>query len=465
MKKSLFLLIALFIFILLPEGLSAQGSEEVSSLGGNATLIGVLRGLLGVAFLLGVGWLLSDKRKAIAWSLIFKGLLLQIVLALLIIKVPFVSDIFAYISRAFVRVISFTDFGSDFLFRSFTDGQVDSALLNFAFRILPTIVFFSALTALLYYLNILQKVVYGFAWLMKRTLKLSGAESLSAAGNIFLGQTESPLLIRPYLLKMTRSEMMCMMTGGMATIAGGVLASYIGFLGGDSDAERIMFAQHLLTASIMSAPAAVVAAKLLVPETEEFATDMKIDNAKLGDNALEAVANGTTDGLKLAVNVGAMLLVFTAFIYMANYILGDKIGDWTGLNTIIAANTSYDKFTLEFIIGFLFAPVAWILGVPSEDIVLVGQLLGEKTILNEFYAYVTLGELKESGSFMHDKSIIMATYILCGFANFASIGIQIGGIGALVPSRKGLLSKLGVKALIGGTIASLFTAALVGMFM
>ncbi len=466
MRKSLVLLVALLVaFILIPGGISAQQSDLAPSLGGEASLTGVLRGLLGIAFLLSAGWLLSEKRKSISWSLIGKGLLLQVILALLILKVPFVSDIFAYISRGFVRVISFTDFGSDFLFRSFTDGQVDSGLLNFAFRILPTIVFFSALTALLYYLKILQKVVFVFAWIMKRTLKLSGAESLSAAGNIFLGQTESPLLIRPYLDKMTRSEMMCMMTGGMATIAGGVLASYIGFLGGDSDAERIIFAQHLLTASLMSAPAAVISAKLLVPETEDYRKDMKIDSAKLGDNALEAVANGTTDGLKLAINVGAMLLVFTAFIYMANYFLGDKIGDWTGLNTLISANTIYDKFTLEFIVGFLFAPVAWLLGVPSEDIVLVGQLLGEKTILNEFYAYVTLGELKESGSFVHYKSMVMATYILCGFANFASIGIQIGGIGALVPTRKGLLSKLGVKALIGGTLASLFTAALVGMFM
>jgi len=465
-KKSLLLLIGLLIIIvLIPAGLSAQGTDIAPKLGGDASIVGVLRGLLGIAFLVAIGWLLSEKRKSIAWSLIGKGLLLQLILALLILKVPFVSEIFAYVSRAFVRVISFTDFGSDFLFRSFVDGETDSALLNFAFRILPTIVFFSALTALLYYLNILQKVVYAFAWLMKRTLKLSGAESLSAAGNIFLGQTESPLLIRPYLDKMTRSEMMCMMTGGMATIAGGVLASYIGFLGGDNDAERIIFAQHLLTASLMSAPAAVISAKLLVPETEDFRKEMKIDKAKLGDNALEAVANGTTDGLKLAINVGAMLLVFTAFIYMANYILGDKIGDWTGINTIISANTIYDKFTLEFIIGFLFAPVAWLLGVPTDDIVLVGQLLGEKTILNEFYAYVTLGELKEAGSFVHYKSMVMATYILCGFANFASIGIQIGGIGALVPTRKGLLSKLGVKALIGGTLASLFTAALVGMFM
>ncbi len=453
-----------FLFTL-PILVYAQNAGQALKFEGTTTLEGILRGLLGIAFLLALGWLLSEKRKSISWPLIAKGLVLQLLLAILILKVPFFSDVFAYISKGFVRIISFTDFGSDFLFRNFTDGEVKPGLLNFAFRILPTIVFFSALTALLYYLNVLQKVVFAFAWIMKYTLKLSGAESLSAAGNIFLGQTESPLLIRPYLDKMTRSEMMCMMTGGMATIAGGVLASYIGFLGGDSDAERIVFAQHLLTASLMSAPAAVIAAKLLVPETESYRKDMKLDETKPGSNALEAIANGTTDGLKLAINVGAMLLVFTAFIYMANYILGDKIGDWTGLNAIISSHTIYDKFTLEFIIGFLFAPIAWLLGVPSEDIVLVGQLLGEKTILNEFYAYVTLGELKASGGFVYTKSMVMATYILCGFANFASIGIQIGGIGALVPSRKGLLSKLGVKALIGGTLASLFTAALVGMFL
>jgi CNT family concentrative nucleoside transporter len=426
---------------------------------------GIIRGILGVAFLLGIGWLLSSNRKAISWSLVFKGLGLQLILALLILKVSIVGQAFDVISSGFVRVISFTDFGSDFLFRSFSTGEVDSSLLNFAFRILPTIIFFSALTALLYYLNILQKVVYVFAWIMKRTLKLSGAESLAAAGNIFLGQTESPLLIRPYLNKMSKSEMMCLMTGGMATIAGGVLASYIGFLGGDSEVERLLFAKHLLTASLMSAPAAIISAKLLVPETESINKSMKLDDTKPGSNALEAITNGTTDGLKLAINVGAMLLVFTAFIYMANYFLGDLLGDWTGLNGLIAEHTSYEKFSLEFIIGFAFAPLAWLLGVPSEDIVLVGQLLGEKTILNEFYAYVTLGDLKSSGAFVYEKSMVMSTYILCGFANFASIGIQIGGIGALVPNRKGLLSRLGLIALVGGTMASLFTAALVGMFL
>ena len=295
-------------------------------------------------------------------------------------------------------------------------------------------------------------------------MNLSGAESLSAAGNIFLGQTESPLLVRPYLDSMTRSEIMCLMTGGMATIAGGVLAAYMQYLGGDDPVQRALFAKHLLTASVMSAPAAVVAAKILVPETENFDRSMKISENRMGSNLLEAISNGTSDGLRLAVNVGAMLLVFTALIYMGNYMLHDLIGSWTGLNDLIVANTNYDGLSFQFIVGYAFAPIAWLMGIPSEDIVLVGQLLGEKTILNEFYAYSTLGEMKNAGVFAHEKSIIMATYILCGFANFASIGIQIGGIGALAPTRKGMLSKLGLYALLGGTLACLFTASIVGMF-
>lgn len=451
----------LFCILVFPFSVLAQSGGSNLSI----SVLSILRGMLGIAVLIGLAWLFSEKRKAISWSLVTKGLIFQLALAILILKVDFFSSAFGWVSAGFVKVISFSDFGSDFLFRNFSTGQVGQSLENFAFRILPTIIFFSALTALLYYYNILQKVVYAFAWLMKRTLKLSGAESLSAAGNIFLGQTESPLLIRPYLERMNRSELMCLMTGGMATIAGGVLASYIGFLGGESDAERILFAKHLLTASIMSAPAAVVAAKIIVPQREEFLSEMKLDRTKPGSNALEAISNGTTDGLKLAVNVGAMLLVFTALIYMGNYILGDIIGNWTGLNSVISENTVYSKFTFEFVLGYLFAPLAWLIGVPADDIVLVGQLLGEKTILNEFYAYVTLGELKSTYAFSSEKSVIMSTYILCGFANFASIGIQIGGIGALIPNRKGMLSSLGVKALIGGTLASLFTATLVGMLL
>ena len=281
---------------------------------------------------------------------------------------------------------------------------------------------------------------------------------------MFMGQTEAPLLVKPYLLKMTKSEMMALMTGGMATIAGGVLASYIGFLGGSDPAEKILFAKHLLAASIMSAPAGLVAAKMLVPETEPIEDNVSMQKQNMGANVLEAISNGTTDGIKLAVNVAGMLLVFTAFIYFGNYIL-EQIGELGGFNVWIAENTNYDNFSFQFVIGYLFAPIAYVLGVPWDDVVLVGQLLGEKTILNEFYAYVTLGKMKAAELFTHEKSIVMATYILCGFSNFASIGIQIGGIGSLVPNRKGLLSKLGVKALIGGTLACLFTASIVGMLI
>ena len=415
--------------------------------------------------LVGIGFLFSQDRKAINWRLIGIGLLIQFILALGILKVEWVQTGFDVVGQGFVKIISFTDFGTDFLFSSFVTGSSEAAVISFAFRILPTIVFFSALTSLLYYIGLLQKVVYVFAWIMKKTMRLSGAESLAAAGNIFLGQTESPFLIKPYLDKMTKSEIMCLMTGGMATIAGGVLAAYIGFLGGEDPAEQVLFAKHLLAASVMSAPAAVVAAKLLVPEKEEYNQSMEISKEKMGSNILEAVANGTSDGVKLAVNVGAMLLVFTAFVYMGNWILRDLIGAPTGINEIIAANTGFDGLTFQFLVGYAFAPIAWLMGVPGNDIFLVGQLLGEKTILNEFYAYKTLGEMKFSGMFEHEKSMIMATYILCGFSNFASIGIQIGGIGTLIPNRKGLLSKLGLRALLGGTLACLFTAVLVGMFL
>lgn len=429
------------------------------------SFLGMGRAALGIAVLVLIGVVFSENRKAINWRLISIGLLIQLVLAIGILKIEWVQTGFDLVGQGFVKVISFTDFGTDFLFSSFVTGNAEAAVISFAFRILPTIVFFSALTSLLYYIGLLQKVVYVFAWIMKKTMKLSGAESLAAAGNIFLGQTESPFLIKPYLDKMTKSEIMCLMTGGMATIAGGVLAAYIGFLGGEDPAEQVLFAKHLLAASVMSAPAAVVAAKLLVPEKEEFDENMQISKEKMGANVLEAVANGTTDGVKLAVNVGAMLLVFTAFVYMGNWILRDLIGGPTGLNDIIASTTGYDGLSFQFLVGYTFAPIAWLMGVPTSDIFLVGQLLGEKTILNEFYAYKTLGEMKFSGMFEHEKSMIMATYILCGFSNFASIGIQIGGIGTLIPNRKGLLSKLGLRALLGGTLACLFTAVLVGMFL
>lgn len=414
--------------------------------------------------LLAIAWLFSSNRKAINWKLVGKGLLIQLVFAILVLKVDFVAYGFEVVSKIFTKIIGFTQEGTMFLFKNFESGIIESALINFVVMVLPTVIFFSALTSLFYYWGILQKVVYAFAWVMKKVMKLSGAESLAAAGNIFLGQTESPLLVKPYLNKMTDSELMCLMSGGMATIAGGVLAAYIGFLGGSDPVQQVYFAKHLLAASVMSAPAAVVAAKMLVPQTEKVNEDLSLPKEKIGANALEAIANGTTDGIRLAVNVAGMLLVFIALLATGNYILF-KVGDWTSLNPIIAANTAYDGLSFQLILGYLFAPLTWLMGVCKEDMVLVGQLLGEKTILNEFVAYVSLGELKMQGKFVEEKSIVMATYILCGFANIASIGIQIGGIGALAPQKKATLAKFGFKALIGGTLASLFTAVLVGILI
>lgn len=422
----------------------------------------IIRGVFGLMGLILLTLVFSGNRRRIDWSLVGKGVALQIVIALLVLKVPLVEDAFQVISNLFVRLIQFTDDGVDFLFGQLGIGIVQAPLLTFAIKVLPTIIFFSALMSMLYYLGVLQKVVYAFAWVMKRFMNLSGAESLAAAGNVFLGQTESPLLVKPYLLGMTKSEIMCLMTGGMATIAGGVLAAYVNFLGGDDPVQQAFFAKHLITASIISAPAAIVAAKILVPETEEFNQDLTVNKEKLGANVLEAISNGTSDGLKLAVNVGAMLLVFIALMALGNAMLG-WFGDITGLNEVIADGTPYkDGLSFQFILGYIGAPIVWMIGVDWVDIVPVGELLGQKTVLNEFIAYPRLGEMRQAGM-LSEKSIIIATYMLCGFANFASIGIQIGGIGSLIPTRKGLLSKLGMKALIGGTVASLMTAAIVGM--
>ncbi len=429
--------------------------------GMNFSLSSILRGMLGLAFLIFVAWIFSTNRKGINWPLIAKGILLQFIIAFLVLKVPIVESGFNWISGKFVELIGFTDDGVKFLFSSMDTGVMDSALGNFAFRVLPTIIFFSALVSLFYYWGVLQKIVYLFAWIMKRFMKLSGAESLAAAGNVFLGQTEAPLLVKPYLMGMTKSEINCLMTGGMATIAGGVLAAYVSFLGGDDPVQQAFFAKHLLTASIISAPAAIIAAKILVPETEKFNEDLTISKEKIGTNALEAISNGTTDGLKLAVNVGAMLLVFTALMALGNGIL-NGIGDYTGANETIAAGGVYSGLSFEFLLGYACRPVVWMMGVDWVDSIYVGELLGTKTVLNEFVAYPRLGEMKEAGV-LSQKSIIMSTYMLCGFANFASIGIQIGGIGSLIPTRKGLLSSLGVRALIGGTIACLLTAVIVGM--
>ena len=423
----------------------------------------ILRGILGLAFLIGISWLFSANRKKIDWPLIVKGMILQGLIAILVLKVPAIAGGFGWLSERFVQLIGYTDSGVDFLFGQFGLGTVQAPLLTFAIKVLPTIIFFSALVSLFYYWGVLQKIVFVFAWVMKKFMRLSGAESLAAAGNVFLGQTEAPLLVKPYLLGMTKSEIMCLMTGGMATIAGGVLAAYVNFLGGDDPVQQAFFAKHLLTASIISAPAAIVAAKILVPETEPINEDLKISKEKIGTNALEAISNGTTDGLKLAVNVGAMLLVFIALMALANGLL-DGIGNTTGINSMIAEGGIYSGLSFEFILGYIGRPIVWLMGVDWADSIYVGELLGTKTVLNEFVAYPRLGEMKQAGM-LSEKSVIMSTYMLCGFANFASIGIQIGGIGALIPSRKGLLSKLGVQALIGGTVACLMTAVIVGMTM
>ncbi|MCG9910178.1 MAG: Na+ dependent nucleoside transporter [Flavobacteriales bacterium] len=426
----------------------------------------VMRGALGIFSLLLISWLFSANRKAINYKLVLKGLGLQLAIAILVLKVDQVREVIKFISKIFVKVLSFTDEGTKFLFRSFLTGEIESPLISFAVTILPVVVFFSALTSLLFYLGILQKVVYAFAWVMKKTLKLSGAESLAAAGNIFLGQTEAPLLVKPYIKNMTRSELMCLMAGGMATIAGSVFALYVKFLGGDDPEQQLYFATHLLTASVMAAPAAIVAAKILVPETENFSAKMEISKEKIGSNVLDAISNGTSEGLRLAVNVGAMLLVFIALVTMLNFILM-KLGLWVGLNPLIAdfSGGRFTELSLEFILGYIGAPLSWLMGVPTEDIFLVGQLLGQKTALNELYAYSRLGEFlaMESGGFTHSKSVIMVTYMLCGFANFASIGIQIGGIGALAPEKRAVLSGMGFRALLGGTLASLYNAVIVGM--
>lgn len=428
------------------------------------TLVGFLRGLLGMVVIIIIAFIFSSNRQAISWKVVGIGLLIQITLAIGILQVPFIQAFFEFIGKIFVVILDFTKAGTEFLFGGFLNTETYGFI--FAFQVLPTIIFFSALTSLLFYLGIIQKVVYALAWLMTKAMRLSGAESLSVAGNIFLGQTESPLMIKAYLDKMTRSEILLVMTGGMATLAGGVLAAYISFLGGDDPVQRLVFAKHLLAASIMAAPGAVIVSKILVPQTEEIDKTMEISKDRIGSNMLDSISNGTTEGLKLAANVAAMLLVFLAFIAMFNFIVG-KVGGWTGLNPVIAEITSgqYEKLSLQFILGYTFAPVMWLIGVATPDITLLGRLLGEKIIMTEFIGYVSLANLKEAGVFSDPKSVIIATYMLCGFANFASIGIQIGGIGSLAPNKRVLLSQFGMRALLGGTLAALLSATIVGVIL
>lgn len=453
--------VAMLALLLLPDPVMAQdGPIPLSGPGFSA----VLRGLLGMVAIVCIAWLFSAKRRNVDWKVVGIGLAFQLVLALCILYVPAVQFVFEVVGKAFVKVLDFTTVGSRFLFRDMMD--VNSFGFIFALQILPTIIFFSALTSVLFYLGVIQKVVYALAWALNRTMRLSGAESLSTAGNIFLGQTEAPLMIKAYLDKMNRSEIFLIMTAGMATVAGGVLAAYVQFLGGDDPVQKLFFAKHLLTASVMAAPGAVVVAKVLFPQTEPIDQRMEVSMDKVGTNFLDAMANGTTEGLKLAVNVGAMLLVFFAFIAMFNYGFF-KLGALTGLNSWVRdiSGGNFQALSLEFILGYLFAPLMWLIGVASEDITLTGRLVGEKIIASEFVGYESLAKLKAQGAFAYQRSIVMATYMLCGFANFASIGIQIGGIGSLAPSKRAWLSEFGFRALLGGTLASLLSATIVGMLV
>ena len=427
----------------------------------------LLRGLLGMAVLIGISILLSNNRKAINWRTVGFGLMAQLILAICVLRVDFVQDIFRWIGNLFLAVLDFTMKGTEFLFAAFSTGKIENSLDTFAISILPTIIFFSALTSLLFYLGVIQKVVKSLAWLLTKLLQVSGAESLSVAGNIFLGQTEAPLMIKAYLEKMNKSEILLVMIGGMATVAGGVLAAYIGFLGGEDELLRQYYAKHLLTASVMAAPGAIVISKILYPQTETIKNDVQVSEDKVGSNLLDAIANGTTEGLKLAFNIGAMLLVFLAFIAMLNGILG-WVGSFGNINSWLQDQTAYDSLSLEFILGYAFAPLMWLIGIAKEDITLMGQLLGIKLVASEFIGYIQLAELKNPLEIVHlkyEKSVIMATYMLCGFANFASIGIQVGGIGCLAPGQRKTLSELGIKALIGGSIASLLSAVIAGLII
>jgi CNT family concentrative nucleoside transporter len=417
------------------------------------------RGVIGIVFLLGTAWAFSARRRSIDWALVGKGVSLQIVFALLVLKTGIGRAFFSTVNDVFIALISYTNSGARFLFGALIDptvsvtdagGEAVPLAANFAFSVLPTIIFFSSIMALAYYLGLMQKVVKGVAWAMQRTLGTSGAETTSAAGNIFVGQTEAPLLIRPFVEKMTNSELTTVMTGGFATVAGGVMAAYVGMLAGVFPD----IAGHLLAASIMAAPAGIVISKMLMPETEEPVTrgSLKVELEETHANVIDAAAGGAGDGLKLALNVGAMLLAFLAIIALGNGIIG-----WvTGLFGV-------EGITLERIFGYVFAPVAWLIGVPWGDAVNVGSLFGIKMIANEFVAFTNLATQLGGESTLSPKALIMCTYALTGFANFASIAIQIGGIGGIAPSRRQDLSRLGLRAMLGGTAATWMTATLAGV--
>ena len=435
--------------------------------------ISVLRGLFGIIVLAGIAYLFSTDRKNISWRLVGVGIGLQFIFAVLILKTAPGFALFQFLGEGFTQILNFTYAGSQFIFGPLGAPSTENSIgFMFAFQVLPTIIFFGSLMGILYYLGLIQPVVKGMGWFMTKTMRISGPESLATAANVFIGQTEAPLVVRPYVSSMTKSELMTLMTGGMATIAGGVLASYVAFLGGDNPAEQAIFASHLLSASIMSAPASIVMAKILVPETEktEVTENVTFTSSDTDANVIEAAASGASDGLKLALNVGAMLLAFVALIQLINFLLGiaaqPTLFGWEpfNLNGVVESLSGgvFTSLSLEAIFGFIFAPIAWAMGVETADILQFGRLLGEKVAINEFIAYLSLGEMKEA---MSERSTIIAAYALCGFANFSSIAIQIGGIGGIAPDRKSDVAKLGIRSIVGGALASWMTATIAGMLL
>lgn len=437
------------------------------------TITHVVRGLIGLAAFLGLAFVFSTNRRAIDWRLVLGGMLLQIAIGGMVLYVHPVQVLINALSQFYVELLAFTNEGTALLFgwlSPLLPGNVAAYPFTaggpvFAFTILPTIIFFSALTSMLYRLGVLQAIVWAFAWVMTKTMKLSGAETLSASANVFVGQTEAPLLIKPYIKSMTQSELLAIMVGGMATIAGGVMAVYITLLGGNDPVLQAHWAAHLITASVLSAPAALLTSKILMPQTEPIDRDIHMSHEKPGANLLEAICLGTGDGLKLAVNVGAMLIVFTALVAMFNWMLAHWLGSWTGLNAYVATATGgrYDSLSLQLLFGLLGAPLAWLMGVDSSHLMVAGQLLGEKTVLNEFVAYFTMHNMEAAGTLTDERTRTIMTYALCGFSNIASIGIQIGGIGSLAPERRSDLAKLGWRALLGGSIACFLTACVAAM--
>lgn len=417
-------------------------------------------GLFGLAVLIGIVFLFSNNKKAVDWKLVATGVVLQIGFAALVLLVPGGREVFDWLGQVFVKILSFVNAGSSFIFGSLMN--VETYGFIFAFQVLPTIIFFAALMGVLYHLNVMQTVVRAMTWGITKVMRVSGAETTSVCASVFIGQTEAPLTVRPYIPKMTESELITMMIGGMAHIAGGVLAAYVGMLGGGDPVQQAFYAKHLLAASIMAAPATLVVAKLLIPETGTPLTrgTVKMEVEKTSSNIIDAAAAGAGDGLRLALNIGAMLLAFIALIALVNWPL-TWIGEVTGLQAMLGKPTD-----LAMIFGYVLAPIAWVIGVPWQDATTVGSLIGQKIVLNEFVAYLQLADIvngKVAGTTLTAEGRLIATYALCGFANFSSIAIQIGGIGGLAPERRADLARFGLRAVLGGTIATLMTATIAGV--